>query len=235
MIVFDYDILVKKKTVNEQLQSLYDSHKDEFNKFFASTQAKKLTHSSLEKHFIDSNGLQYYKFPNLMNMPLPRRGELAGYIMFLSSGFSGEETDKIHDAQDKILSEGIGKPETAGKLGALFHLQRQRRKMCLHTELMYNIAAVQMIREDEAPDVFNNQVHLEKVKQFKKEVELRNAYFFFQELQLNIPFDLTKFSQAEFLTLWDESLLSQASLTEILKLLTRVSESSNTKQNSKNS
>lgn len=225
--MLNYDFIVKKKSVNEQLQHLFDNHKTEFNKFFAGTQSKKLSHAMLEKHFIDSEGNQYYKFPNLMGLPLPRKGEFSGYCMFLSSGFSGDETAKILDAEQKIYSQGIT-PETFGKLGALHHLKRQRLQMTIHTELFYNIAAIQLIREDEEPDIFNNQIHLEKVKQFKKEVEAKNAYFFFQEIQLNSPLDFMKFSQAEFLTLWDESLISQASLKEILEFLTRAKESLNT-------
>lgn len=214
-----YHFLVKKKSIQEQLQTLFTENKEEFNKFFASTQKDKITHSNLEKWFIDSNGVQYYQFPKKMALPVERLGQLKGYYTFLASGLSGEEHLKIIEAEEKILSEGIGKPETAAKLGALVHLKRERLKMVLHPELYYNIIAVQMIREDEDPVVFNNQIHLEKVAQFKTEVQKQNVYFFFQQIQLQEPINLLRISQAEFTVLWHESEAQIASLQEILTIV----------------
>ena len=34
--------------------------------------------------------------------------------------------------------------------------------MVLHDELFYNIIAVQLIRQDESPTEFNNEIHLQK-------------------------------------------------------------------------
>lgn len=214
-----YQFLVKKKTVNEQLQTLFTEHKEEFNKFFASTQSQKITHKELEKWFIDSNGAQYYQFPKKMSLPIERLGNLKGYYTFLSSGLSGSEHERIIEAEEKILSEGIGKPETAAKLGALIHLKRERLKLVVHPELLYNIIAVQMIREDEDPAIFNNQIHLEKVAQFKTEVQKQNAYFFFHQIQLQEPINLLRTSQAEFQTLWHESEAAIASLQQILNII----------------
>lgn len=214
-----YQFLVKKKSVQEQLQFLFDNNKEEFNKFFASTQSQKITHSNLEKWFIDSNGVQYYQFPKKMALPVERLGQLKGYYTFLASGLSGEEHIKIIEQEEKILSEGIGKPETAAKLGALIHIKRERLKLVLHTELYYNIIAVQAIRDDEDPVVFNQQIHLQKVAQFKTEVQKQNAYFFFQQIQLQEPINLLRISQAEFTTLWHESEVAIQSLTEVLSIV----------------
>lgn len=223
-------IIFKKKSVADQLQFLFDNHKEEFLKFYASSQSEKLTHSSLEKWFVDRNGKQYYRFPKSMAMPLELIGRLKGFVTWMSSGLSGQEMKEFRETGNKLLSEGIGKPETAAKMGALFHALEERENMAVHTELYYNILAIQAIREDESPDDYNNQIHIEKVNQFKEEVDNSNSYFFFQQKELTLPYDLSKISISEWTALWHESLALQQAWKPVMDFLLQEKKSSNTKK-----
>ena len=206
-------------------QQLWDKHRSEFLRIYASEQGLKIKHSDLEKWFIDSAGKQYYRFPKQMAMPLERMGKLKEFYTHFSAGISGEEMDKLLASMDKILSEGIGKPETASRIGALIHILKERRQFVFHTELLYNILATQAIREDERPDVFSNEIQIEKVAQFKEEVKQSNSYFFFQQTQLTTPIDLLRFSQDEWMELWQESLIQQESFQKMLDLILTSDES----------
>ena len=199
--------------------SYWKKHKAELLKIYALEQDAKIETSALEKWFIDSNGKQYFKFPKQMALPIERMGKLNEFYTHLSAGISGSEMAKIISAMDNILSEGIGKPETASKMGALVHILKQRQQLVFHTEILYNILAVQAIREDEKPEVYSNEMQMEKVSQFKEEVANQNSYFFFHQTQLQTPIDLLKLSQAEWTTLWAESEAEQQALREILDLL----------------
>lgn len=214
--------------IEPNIKEIWEAHKAEFLKLLAAEQSEKITHAALEKWFIDSEGNQYYRFPKTMALPLERLGHLKGYYTWLASGVSGAEMEQIIHSMETVLSEGIGRVETAAKLGTLVHLLKERQQMVVHTEIIYNILAVQAIREDERPDVFNNQIQLEKVAQFKKEVAMNNAYFFFHQTQLKTPIDLLTLSREEFITLWAESEIHQTTLKQILDLILR--EKPSTKQ-----
>lgn len=217
---------------NKSTEQLWKLHREDFLKIYASEQGLKIGHVDLEKWFIDSLGKQYYKFPKLMALPIERMGKLNELYSHLSAGISGSEMAKLTSAMDLILSQGIGKPEIASKLGAIVHILKERQKLIFHTEILYNILAVQAIREDERPDVYNNQIQMEKVTQFKEEVAQSNAHFFFHQIQLQTPIDLLRLSQSEWTALWHDSVVSQEALGEMLDLILTFKESKNQKQTS---
>jgi len=215
------------KTLTETLQSIWQKNPDEFKRFFASKQSNPVTHAHLEKWFLSVEGTQFYKFPKHMSLPLPRLGVLKGFYTWLSAGISNIEFEKVIDSMDKILSEGIGQPGTAAKLGVLIEHLKERMKLVFHSELLINIVAVQAIREDETPEQYNNQIHIEKVNQMKELIDKEGAYFFFHQTQLTNPIDFTRLTQPELTTLWHESQAIQAALNPILDLFHPEKKSSN--------
>lgn len=216
-------------------QELWNKYRAEFLKIYASEQGLKIAHKDLEKWFIDSNGKQYYKFPKSMSLPIERKGHLTDLYTHLSSGISGEEMDKLLSAMDNILSQGVGKPEVASKLGAIIHILKERRKLIFHTEILYNILAVQAIREDEAPDTYSTEIQLQKVAQFKEEVSKSNSYFFFQQTRLHTPIDLLSLTPEEWASLWEESQVQQGAMEKMLDLVLTSGESKKKGQTSTSS
>lgn len=223
------------KTNLQKLSDLWDKNPDEFKRFFASKQSTPLTHKSLERWFLSLDGKQFYRFPKLMSLPLPRLAVLKGFYSWLSAAISESEFEKVLITMDEILSEGIKKPETAAKLGAMISHLKDRKKMVLHSEILINIVAGQSVREDEQPDVYNNQIHIEKVSQIKELIDSGQGYFFFQEIQLKTPIDFTKLTSEELTVLYHESKAIEAAFPQIMDLFQSGLKSVNQKPTSINS
>lgn len=205
----------KKKTVDE----LWNEHRDEFLKIYSREQVKPLTHSNLEKAFIDKNLKQIYRFGKDVALPLERFGKMNEYMTFMSKGLTAEEDTEMDLAIEKILESGIGKSQkNVSGIGAILQERKKRRKLVIHTELLYNFIAVQLVREDERPEVFDNDIHKEKIITFKEMVEEQGAYFFFQKRELNRLSALSSMSQKEWETYWEESLIQQKVLPQALKV-----------------
>lgn len=212
------------------LKLLYKLFKRQFQKIAASEQMKPIGLDKWEKAFIDSNGLQYYKVSNSMDLPIERKGKLNTYLMWLNMGLGnfivekkdGKEVqylelDMILDAMEEALNKGLKTKGQAALIGALIHEVRDRKNMVIHTELLYNLLAVQWLREDEKPDVFDEEIHIEKIKQFKYEVSQSNSYFFFATTLLNELLPFLKITEEEWNEYWESSLAKQKALKEFLK------------------
>src|SRR3990167_5295698 len=128
-----------------------------------------IPHSKLELCFTDSCGCKYYKFPEAMTLPVERFGKLQEFMMWMSAGLTSTELDTLLDEADKALMSGLTTGKNASKIGFVLTQIRERKTMVIHTDLLYNFLAVQVIREDEQAEHFNNAIHLDKIEQFKKE------------------------------------------------------------------
>jgi len=191
----------------------------DFQKYMASEQSTPVSHSTLIKRMIDTEGVQYYGFPDGMALPVERLGKMKEYLMYMSAGLSQDELNKLLDVMDGCLTEGIMQKKNAAKIAAAIGEIKRRQNMVIHTELLYNFLAVQLIREDEPIDTFSHDLQDEKVRQFKIEVAAGNSYFFFQQPELNLVTKLLKMSPEEWSHAWLESLIQQESLNEIVEYL----------------
>lgn len=219
-------------TDHELLSEIYTRNPDELKRFFASKQSQPLQLASLEKWFLSVDGKQFYKFPKLMSLPIPRLSVLKGFYSWLGAAISEGEMIKVIESMKEFndsVTKKIKETTTFGELitlvldervkfsGLIHHLE-ERQKMVMHDELIINIIAVQAVREDELPDVYNNQIHLEKVSAIKELIDTHGAHFFFQQTQLKTPIDFTKYTPAELEVLLHESKVYRQALPEILAL-----------------
>lgn len=195
---------------------LIERLKPEFQK---QQERKPLSHADLEWVYTDLNQVKYYRFPDTMRLPLERFGKTKEYLMWIAAGITPSELDLLLDFADTALEEGIKSKgsKAAGKIGWVLQELRFRRKMILHTELLYNFLACQWIREDEEPTTFNNEIQLQKVSQFKEEVHGKDSFFFFQQKELKILQERLNLSHSEWIAYWEESQIQQQALREILK------------------
>lgn len=194
-------------------------------KYFA---PKKNVHAKLEPCFTDSKGVKYYRFSENASLPIERFGKLQEYMMYMSAGVTASELDALLEEADKALTEGLTQKKNAAKIGFIISQIRERKNMVLHTELLYNFLAVQVIREDEQPEHFSNRIQMEKVERFKEETAKGNTYDFFFAIGLKKLNDLYKMSEPEWTQYWEESLQRQAKLQKVLKLLRSEEKSSTT-------
>lgn len=205
----------KKKTLHE----VWLENRETFIRFYSDECIKKIGARNLEYRYTDLNGKAYFGYPKDMAMSVERLGKLYFFSELLFKGLSAEEDEKIDQRINENLELGLANKEnkSTAKIGSLLMEREKRRKMVFHTELIYNLLAVQWVREDEDPSIYSNEIQMQKVDQFKREVESRGAYPFFQvpELkQLNSFFDL---SREEWMAYWRESLISQEALKQALE------------------
>lgn len=214
------ELVFRKKTPAE----LWALHREDFLKILSS-ERKPLTHSSLSYAFVDGNAKKYYRFPKDIALSGERFAQMQDYMSWMSSGMGATEFDMFMDAIDKVLLDGLGKHANVVALGAIIAEMKKRRKMVLHHELLYNFIAVQLVREDENPEVFDNDIQLQKVAAFKELTKTGSTYFFFHSEELKKLSHLFNMSEKEWQTYWEESLIKQKALPEVLKVLSRRTES----------
>lgn len=180
-----------------------------------------IPHAKLELCFTDNKGRKYYKFPEAMSLPVERFGKLQEFMMWMSAGLTSVELDKLLDHADKALTDGLLLKKNASKIGFIITQIRERKSMVIHTELLYNFLAVQVIREDEQTEFFNNAIQLEKIEQFKEETKDGKTYDFFLRIGLKKLNDLFNMSEAQWNQFWQESLQAQELLKEAMNIISK--------------
>jgi hypothetical protein len=200
---------------------IYKLFKTQLNLLIASEQCRPKGFVNMEQIFIDSNGKRYYRFNNINETPLERIGMLSTFLMWLNMGLGtftiqGKkqvlELDLILNEIESALNEGLKKTDTVARIGAMIAEIRDRKNMVIHHELLYNLLAVQWVREDEMPDIYNAAIQLEKINQFKIEVKKSNSYFFFAKSKLSELLPYLKMTEQEWKEFWQ---ISEAKMMQL--------------------
>ena len=200
------------------IEKFYQKHKTKLRLLMALDKPKE--HAQLEYCFTDLNGINYNRYAKNTAIPVERYGKIMEYQMWMSSGLSSAELDKLIDAAEKAIGDGIKKDtKNISKVGAILYQMRERKNMVIHSELILNFVAVQVIREDENPEKFDAEIHQQKVEQFKKEIAAGNSHAFFFNLGLSKLNSLYDMSPSEWERYWQES---QAELKVTQEWLTKL-------------
>jgi hypothetical protein len=176
----------------------------------------KLTVNNLSQTLIDMDGNAYYSFPKEIEMPISRLAKLQEYLMWMAKGVSKEEYIKAIEYAEVALEGGLKDGKGVAKIGFVLHELKDRCNMVLHDELFYNILAVQLIRQDESPTEFNNEIQMQKVQAFKQ-MDLQDDAFFLsmQELLEQLGYkDITKKNLEELIK---QSQVVRVALERMLK------------------
>ena len=186
---------------------------------YAAENVKKIGVHDLEHCYIDTIGKGYYRFGKDFSLPVDRLGKLYAFTELLFKGLSPSEDEAIDRAINNALEAGLGNPKvkSAAKIGSLLIEREKRRNIVIHPELIYNILAVQLVREDEEPSIYANAIQMEKVAQFKLDYERNGAYPFFLMPELKQLNSFLRLSKEELEAYWTESLLQQTVLMEALR------------------
>ena len=153
------------------VQSFYDSHKEEILRLVYNSQKKPTTHAELSLiDTIDEQGRKYYEWQKDGLMPVERYGKLLEFMQFIAKGLTAKEDETLDELIEGALEKGLKNPKerSAVVIGAAIEERKRRRRLCIHTELMYNYIAVQIVREDEQPDVYDNDLQMQKVETLKQ-------------------------------------------------------------------
>lgn len=197
----------------KNIKSLWQKHGEELKKFYVSEQNKPVLWGNLETMpFTDTKGKRYGRFPADMALPVARLAKLMLFYQYLSKGLSPEEDAQIDNAIESALMEGVTVIHQNGVKGvnengwyarvlALIHERRKRKDLTDHMQLFYNILAVQIVREDESPTDYNEEIQREKVLEFANNETPERAMFFFQQPELKNLTGLSKLSMQDVETL----------------------------------
>jgi hypothetical protein len=184
--------------------------------------SKKQSSYNLVKVFTQ-DGYNYLKFPKETNMPLERFSMSMALLERLSSGISGSEMELILEGMEKALSAGLSNPKNAALVATYIHIIRERQDTIIHRDLLLNIAATWIIRDDEDPTIINNDIHKEKLEVFEKMCK-EGSHDFFTRLGIEPLIPLMSMSPSDFQKLWEYNVEAQRNLIKALTHLNSVQE-----------
>ncbi len=131
--------------------------------------------------------------------------------MMLRAGVSESEFDLILEAMEKALNSG--KKSELAQIGHCIIEFKKRKELIFHPEIMFDIAALRYIREDELPHKIDPEIHKQKIKQFMKDSE-GGLYDFFYKAGLNRYIPYLEKSEND----WDEYILNSKIKTQALAI-----------------
>lgn len=129
--------------------------------------------------FKDDDGHSYYRFPSPELIGLNRLFKIQDFMTWMVRGLTQDNVKEIADRIEDLAMDGITKGKNGAKIVVLAHELKDRNERCVPVEIVYNYLACFYVREDENPDIVNEQVQKEKVVAFKKSAESGNADGFF--------------------------------------------------------
>jgi hypothetical protein len=181
---------------------------------------KKQSSYNLVKVFT-KDGYNYLRFPKETNMPLERFSMSMALLERLSSGISGSEMEGILEGMEKALAAGLSNPKNAALVATYIHIIRERQDTIIHRDLLLNIAATWIIRDDEDPAIINNDIHKEKLEVFEKMCK-EGSHDFFTRLGIEPLIPLMSMSAEDFKKLWEYNQEAQKNLFKALTHLVGV-------------
>lgn len=186
------------------------------NRFYYK-KSNKILEYNLIKIFA-KDGYNYYKFPKETNMPLERFAMAMGLLERLSCGISGSEMNMILNKMEEALSNGLSNPKNAALVAAYIHVIRERQDTVIHRDILLNIAATWIIREDEDPTLINDDIHKQKLEIFEAMCK-EGSHDFFTMAHIEPLVPLLNITREEFQTLWEYNLIQIKNLKNILNRL----------------
>jgi len=189
---------------------------------------KKQSSYNLVKVFTQ-DGYNYLRFPKETNMPLERFSMSMALLERLSSGISGTEMEMILEAMEKALSAGLSNPKNAALIATYIHIIRERQDTIIHRDILLNIAATWIIRDDEDPTIINNDIHKEKLEVFEKMCN-GGVHDFFTILGIEPLIPLMSMSPEDMKNLWVYNAEQQRNLIKALTHLDSVQDTERPKR-----
>lgn len=217
---------IKKPFFAHDLTELYERHRLQFLAIERERHAPRYEGAALEHRFTDSKGRAYYGFASLVDLPLERYARMREFLAWLAAGLTGEEVRKLVDAADAALAAGIKNGKNAAKIGLVLTEMRERSELVLHHELLIHFLAVQLIRQDERPEVFDGTLHREKVTDLLAESSGGHPFFFSTRWpELKKLHETFNWSNDEWTAFWNVSQARVARLEHVLRTASPVAES----------
>lgn len=174
------------------LRILYHWFPESFHKLVFMSQRKPDGFDKLEMAFVDSEGRKYFKYMNDMDAPLTRLKAFEMKIKELQAGLSRDNLTMIIDAMEAALKEKDPRGNMQPNIAMIGHLvteMKNRKENLIDPEIMFEMVAYLYIREDETPTKIDDDIHSQKIAQFKKDSETGlHDFFVTAGLRQYLPF-----------------------------------------------
>lgn len=144
---------------------------------------KPLDFKELNFVFVDGNNLSWYEYPEGMGNPIERLSYNLQAYEYLTARMSPEMFDNAVDGANELLAKG-----KTIEAGAILVRAKTIKDEVVPTDVLINLIATDLVREDEDPSKHNQTIHQEKCNYLKEVIERGDSFFF----QLNAVKDLSK-------------------------------------------
>lgn len=154
---------------------IYKIFRSFFLKHYFNEQSKKQGFQDLHKKFVDSNGVQYYAYADDFDIPILRANEIQRRIELIRAGMGEKNLLMFCDAMDAELSKSKINLRNITKIITEI---RERISLWVDMDLLFDTVAFTYIREDEDPARIDEEIHKQKIAQFRKD-SMGGLYDFF--------------------------------------------------------
>lgn len=120
-------------------------------------------------------GVNYYKFNSGGDIPIVRFEKMQIHVMELDARLSKREFDLLTDICTSSLDKAINTAKQSGRIAdlqsaqwAIVEMKSRRENLMFHPEIMLELAALQLIRQDENPFEISEAIHKEKIALFRE-------------------------------------------------------------------
>lgn len=174
--------------------------------------------------FKGTDGHGYYGFKPDSELTLARFKVQLMLIEHMRAGMTGQEMEMVMDNIDRLnaqvlLAKDKERPALSAEIGRMTALARARMSNALHHKLLLAMAAVWVVRDDEDPISFNQDIQDYKERFFAAECEEDSAYRFFQRTGFAGLPAFTQLSEVEFQELWQNSKTNHLTMLNYLENL----------------
>lgn len=165
--------------------------------------------------FKGSDGKNYYRWPKAEALSNERYAKAFPLISQIAEGMSAKEKRESIETFRKLASGGV---KNFTQCCAVVELMAASDSHIIHKDILLNLCAIYIIREDEDPITVNNDLHNEKLKYLDEHIST-DPHAFFLSIAIEALNPLSELSQEEQARLWMESPRRMAEQRKFLERL----------------
>ena len=171
--------------------------------FISKRWVKPVDKKDLRFMFADHTGKAWYEFPEGMGNPMKRIAANMQAYEYLTARISPELFDQTVEDVNTALAKG-----KLIEAGAILTRLKTIKDEVIPLDVLINLIATDLVREDEDPHTVNDDIHKEKCDHIKHLIETGNVFFFRLTVvkDLSERFKISNDSWKMLLTGWQEAL-----------------------------
>ena len=186
---------------------------DTVDKYIAQRWSKVLDNKDLTLAFVDTNGKAWFEYPDSMGMSVKRMAANMQVAQYLNANLSKELlTDCVND-----IKTFLAKSDMVGAGARLTDLVTLAESV-VPVDVLVNMIANDLIREDEDHKDTNDKIHKEKCDYIKAAIMNGDSFFFQLTVvkDLSNKFKISRDSWKDLLVGFQEVIATQKQRTELL-------------------